>query len=109
MDYRWLGAPADCPQCQRTTIPIMPIGSSYPRIEFELRYADFVQLLGSADPSVKKFIKSSFGYTVKTTDRKPRILNEKQEVIDAAWLHDRIQDDPIQRRELYGIAMSLWR
>jgi hypothetical protein len=37
------------------------------------------------------------------------VVNGQKEAIDIAWLHERIQEDEAQRREIYGIAMSLWR
>jgi hypothetical protein len=109
VEYRWLGAPAECPRCGRQTIPVMPVGAEYPIREYELSFAGFNQLLGSGDRSVKKFLKDGYGYSLVATAAGARVVNEGKEAIDIAWLHARIQDDAAQQREIYGLAMMLWR
>ena len=107
--YRWFGAPADCPHCLRATIPVLAPGTVYPPTGYELRFHDFVQLLRSGDRTVARFLADAFGYSVDRSAGVPLIMNDRQEAIEISWLHDRIQENVAQRREIHGIAMALWR
>lgn len=107
--HRWLGAVVDCPHCLRATIPVMMPGTAYPPTGYELSFRDFVQLLGSGDHTVTRFLADAYGYTIAASAVGPRVVNERQEAIDISWLHERIQEDVTRSREIYGIAMSLWR
>ena len=83
--------------------------SVYPPTGYELSFASFVELLRSGDRSVKRFLSQSYGYSLARSPSASGVTNDRQECIDLAWLHQRIQEDSTQRRELYGIAMGLWR
>lgn len=109
VEYRWLGAPADCPHCLRATIPVMTPGTAYPPTGYELSFGDFLQLLRSGDRSVRRFLADSYRYSLAASTVGPRVMNERQEVVDIAWLHGRIQEDATRRHEIYAMAMSLWR
>ena len=107
--YRWLGAPADCPHCLGTTVPVMKPGKSYPPTGYELSFHDFVELLRSRDRGVKEFLARWYGYSLDASVDSPRVVNGQAEAIDFAWLHERIQEDVPRRQEIHDIAMSLWR
>lgn len=107
--FKWLGAPVTCRQCLSATVPVMPEGAVYPLSGYELRYGDFEQLLQSNDESVRMFLQHRFGYVNGSGQERARVLNPQREAIDLYWLHERIQDNSTLQRELYDIAMSLWR
>jgi hypothetical protein len=87
----------------------MPDAAVYPDTGWEISYDGFLGLLRSADASVRRFLETHYGYSIVGEGRRPRILNAKREVLDPAWVHEMVQEDPSLQREIYGIAMSLWR
>ena len=107
--FRWLGSIAQCKQCLAAVVPVMPEGAAYPPSGYELRYGDFQMLLQSGEASVQWFLTHRFGYANRSTREHVRVLNAQQEAIDPIWLHERIQDSTTLQRELYDVAMSLWR
>ena len=109
MPTRWLGSVVRCKDCLAAIVPYMPQGAAYPPSGYELRYGDFVTLLQSGEATMQWFLTHRFGYANRSTRELARVLNAQQEAIDPIWLHERIQDSSTLQRELYDIAMSLWR
>lgn len=89
----------------------MPIGGYYPVTEWELKFSDFRQLIGSEgsrDP-VAELLHSWFAYSLVSGDSGPAIVRPTGDPIDSLTVHLKIQDDPGKQFALYQLAMSIWR
>lgn len=108
--YVMLGAPVECPSCGETVVPTMPVGSAYPKTRYEITYLDFQQLLGyDYRTDIGELLARWFDYGVTGEEGSTVVLSSQGEPVDLLDLHLRIQQDPAKQRELYRVAMGLWR
>jgi hypothetical protein len=109
--YRRLGLVTDCAGCGRKTIPLVPLGTSFPDTGRELTFEDFCQLLAqdTRAAGIRRLLGEWFGYRVRRQGGTCRIVDGARAPVDLQALHLRIQDDKTKQRELYNIAMALWR
>jgi hypothetical protein len=109
--YVRLGTAIRCPGCSEIAIPEMSKGASHPDTGFEISYYDFWYFLEcpSYRKSVAPLMAEWFRYDVADTAAGVRLVNAGGEALDTLWVHLRIQADHLKQRELYGVAMGLWR
>jgi len=109
--YILIGAARECPQCGKRTIPRIPDGTTFPYTGYEIKFADFQQLLSddAYRPSIAPLLHQWFGYDVERSGDTVRIRSRDGEEVDALSLHQRIQSDDSKQYSLYQAAMSLWR
>ena len=109
--YILLGAPMTCESCGHTVVPKVPTGTSYPIIEYELTFGDFMQLLSdpACRPSVSPVLERWFGYRVRPTGDGVEIQTPDGSPAHALDVHLRIQADRQKQYDIYQTAMSLWR
>lgn len=110
IEYIRLGAAAPCPTCGQVDVAEVPVGGTYPMRDYEMTFRSFMQLI-SFEPYRKEvepwllsrgLVPGEPGHatTLIRTDGMP------VEPLDA---HLEIQADPHAQREIYQVAMSVWR
>ena len=111
VEYLRLGAPLSCPSCGTTIVPEIPIGTEYPRTEYEITFADFRQLLNQSEyrDVVGELLSRWFGCEMAGEGEFAVVISKNRDPIDILDLHLHIQTDSEKQRELYRTAMSLWR
>lgn len=109
--FERLGTAMRCEKCLNYTIPIVPVGTQYPKTGFAMSYTDFRYLIEYAPYRAKtgKLIKEWFDYSIVSVGEEIHIVNDQEESIDLLWLHLRIQSSSDLQKKLYQTAMALWR
>jgi hypothetical protein len=109
--HRRLGLVMACDGCGRETIPQVPEGTRYPDTGYELTFHDFRQLVAqdTRAAGIRRLLREWFGYRVLRRGGACRVMDGAQANVDLLALHLRIQDDATRQRELYNVAMDLWR
>jgi hypothetical protein len=110
--YVLLGAAAECASCGTRAVPRVPAGATYPRIRYELTFADFRRLVSDTDysPSVAPLLRRWFGYELEASaGGDARVREGDGRGVDLLSLHLCIQGDAERQSALYRTAMTLWR
>lgn len=91
--------------------PLVPIGTEYPATESEIAYKDFDQLLRvpAYKPEIGRLLAQWFGFEIAGEGDSAVVRSRHGEPVDPLDLHQRIQKDPTKRKELYRVAIGLWR
>lgn len=108
--YKMLGARIPCPVCGSMSVFKVQIGMLYPDTGYEIRFSDFSHLVkySGYDKVVRKFFQDR-GYKILGTGDDVEFKSDAGETIELLAMHLQIQDDPLLQRELYQVAMSVWR
>jgi hypothetical protein len=100
-----------CPSCAQRIRPEVPVGTEYPDTGYGITLEHFRQLLdnGVARPVMSALLDRWYGYEIGSDAGLPTVQTRAGDRVDIMELHREIQGDPTRQRELYGVAMSLWR
>ncbi len=111
MPYILLGAATSCPSCGKRVVPQVPVGTSYPKTDYQITFADFQQLVTTEAyrSSVGGLLLEWYGYRIVGAGDSSAVLSREGENVDLVELHQQIQGDSVKQRALYGAAMALWR
>lgn len=109
--YILLGTATSCPSCGETVVPEVPVGTVYPRTNYQISYHDFQQLVAGRayKPAIGELLARWFDYELSGNGGSSSVRSRDGENIDLVELHMRIQEDPAKQQEIYRIAMALWR
>lgn len=109
--YILLGAPTVCPFCGETVVPEIPVGTVYPRTEYELPFRDFQQLLSERayKSAIGELLARWFDYAIGGEGEATVVCSRAGEAVDLVELHRQIQEDSAKQHEVYKAAMALWR
>jgi hypothetical protein len=109
--YVLLGAPRTCASCGQRATPKLPTGAVYPSTGFAITFLDFDQLVRATDRkhAVGRLLERWFGHQIQGVGDSVVVRSRRGESVDLVNLHLEIQKDSEKQRQLYGIAMALWR
>lgn len=109
--YVLLGVPRSCSFCGQTVVPKVPVGAAYPTTRFELTFLDFEQLIRANDRKheIGRLLARWFDYEILGVGDASKVRSREGEEVDIVELHQIIQKDPEKQRQVYGVAMDLWR
>lgn len=109
--YILLGAPIVCPSCGKTAVPEVPVGTVYPRTEYEITFRDFQQLLSNSSyrPSIGELLVRWFDYEVRVKGETAVVRSRRGQAVDLLELHPQIQEDSAKQHAIYKTAMAFWR
>lgn len=110
IEYVRLGAAAPCPSCGEVGVADVPVGGRYPVRDYEMTFRSFVQLV-SVEPyrrEVEPFLLSR-GLHPSQPGPETSLIRSDGRPVDLLEAHLEIQADPHAQREIYQVAMSVWR
>jgi sarcosine oxidase delta subunit len=110
IEYVRLGAPSKCPACGEAGVAEVPVGGRYPMRNYEMTFRSFEQLI-SFEPyrkEVEPFLLSR-GLHPSQPGPDTTLIRATGEPIGLLEAHLEIQSDPYAQREIYQVAMSVWR
>jgi len=110
MEYVRLGAPSKCPTCGELGVAEVPAGARYPARDYEMTFRSFEQLV-SFEPyrkEVEPFLLSR-GLHPSAPGPHMSLIRADGSPVGLLEAHLEIQADPYAQREIYQVAMSVWR
>lgn len=110
MEYVRLGAAGACPSCGEIGVAEVPPGGRYPMRDYEMTFKSFAQLV-SFEPyrkEVEPFLLSR-GLHPSMPGPETTLIRSDGRPVDLLEAHLEIQHDPHAQREIYQVAMSVWR
>ncbi len=110
MEYVRLGALAPCPSCKAPGIADIPRGGTYPMRDYEMTFRSFMQLI-SFEPyrdKVGPFMRM-MGMIVLGYDEDARLERQDGTPVDPLEAHLELQTGEQSQRDIYQVAMSVWR
>lgn len=110
IEYVRLGASSKCPACSETGVAEVPVGARYPMRDYEMTFRSFAQLV-SFEPyrkEVEPFLLSR-GLHPSQPGPETSLIRSDGRPVDLLEAHLEIQADPHAQREIYHVAMSVWR
>lgn len=110
LEYVRLGAVAKCPVCGQEGIAKVPRGGVYPKRDYEMTFQSFMQLIsfGPYRKEVGPFLRAC-GLVVLGFDEDTRLEREDGTPVDMLEAHLGIQADLQRQRDVYQVAMRVWR
>lgn len=110
LEYVRLGAVAPCPSCGQHGIADVPTGGAYPRRDYEMTFKSFMQLV-SFEPyrdKVGPFMRMC-GLVLLGLEEDTRLERQDGTPVDMLEAHLELQSDEQSQRDIYQVAMSVWR
>ena len=110
IEYVRLGAGASCPLCGQTVVAEVPKGGAYPMRDYEMTFRSFMQLISFEGyrGEVSPFLRS-LGFALFGSQEDTLIEREDGTPVDPLEAHLQIQGDTQSQRDIYQVAMSVWR
>jgi hypothetical protein len=110
IEYVRLGAAGPCPFCGEVGVAEVPAGGRYPMRDYEMTFRSFVQLISfeAYRKEVEPFLLSR-GLHPNEPGPHTSLIRSDGRPVDLLEAHLEIQSDPDAQREIYRVAMSVWR
>lgn len=108
--YEWIGLSVTCPLCLASTV-LRPRPGQGVVSEYELTYDQFISLLtvDSWRQEARPFVGRILGCSVKSRGEGFVLEMSDGAVMPPEVAHLRIQGNAESQRDLYGLAMGMWR
>ncbi|MES2934936.1 MAG: hypothetical protein V4805_15765 [Pseudomonadota bacterium] len=109
--YDWRGMTVTCPACSQQLVLEYGIGQAISDSGYAISFTDFCNLLAvdgwwqAAHPVVARMLHCA----IEKLHNKFVLKQDDGALIPLEIAHLSIQSDPVKQREMYGVAMNLWR